>query len=77
MVGTVGHKTSPRLYTLQRAAEALGGISVWTLRGHIKKGTLPVVHIGRRVLISRETLEQIAKQGLPSLKTEEAGAVRQ
>lgn len=64
---TVEHKTGPRLYSLKRAAETLGGISVWTLRGHVKRGTLPVVHIGKRVLLSRETVEQIADRGLPSL----------
>lgn len=63
----VQHKTTPRLYTLTRAAEALGGISVWTLRGHIKRGTLQVVHIGKRVLLSRDTVDQIAREGLPSL----------
>lgn len=56
-----------RLYSLTEAGEALG-ISPWSLRRHIARGTLKATRVGRRVLLASETLDKIAKHGLPSLK---------
>lgn len=57
-----------KLYNLNAAAAELGGISPWTLRKLIYKGTIAVVHIGNRVLIPEAELDRISKFGLPSLK---------
>jgi excisionase family DNA binding protein len=64
-------KNSKRLYSLDEAAEALG-LSPWTLRAHKKKGSLPTVSAGRRVLVSSETIDLISRQGLPSLRSSRA-----
>jgi excisionase family DNA binding protein len=58
----------PILYSMQEAAEALGGISHWTLRKHLAAGRLQVVRIGRRVFVDAEELERIRRDGLPSLR---------
>jgi hypothetical protein len=59
--------TGAKLYSLDNAANELGGISVWTLRGHAKQGSIRVTRIGRRVLISSVELARIQLEGLPSL----------
>jgi excisionase family DNA binding protein len=56
------------LYSLDNAAEALGGISVWTLRKHIAQGHIRVTRIGRRILLGADELERIRREGLPSLR---------
>jgi excisionase family DNA binding protein len=58
------------LYSMQEAAEALGGISHWTLRKHAGAGRIKVVRLGRRVFVDAEELERIRREGLPSLRTE-------
>jgi excisionase family DNA binding protein len=60
----------PILYSIQDAAEALGGISHWTLRKHVSAGRLRVVRIGRRVFLDADELERIRREGLPSLRAE-------
>lgn len=57
-----------RLHSLEAAAKALGGISIWTLRKHIARGTITPVRLGRRVCLSVEELARIQREGLPSLK---------
>lgn len=61
-------RAGSQLYSLEDAVSQLGGISVWTLRGHVKRGSVRVTRIGRRVLVSRAELERIQIEGLPSLK---------
>jgi len=56
------------LFNVNESAKALGGISPWTLRKHISRGTIRVVRIGTRVLIDGEELDRIRKAGLPSLR---------
>ena len=58
------------LYPLPEAARLLGGISVWTLRKHIAKGTVRVTRIGKRIFLRFEEVERICEQGLPSLRAE-------
>lgn len=60
------------LYSMQQAAEALGGLSHWTLRKHISRGTVRVTRIGRRVFLPSEEIERIQREGLPSLRTPRA-----
>lgn len=57
------------LFTMGEAARQLGGISSWTLRKHVTRGTLAVTRIGRRVLVSAQEIERVRQQGLPSLVT--------
>jgi excisionase family DNA binding protein len=55
------------LLSLQEAAQHLGGLSIWTLRKHVARGTIRVTRVGRRVLIPSEEIERIRRDGLPSL----------
>ncbi len=55
------------LLSLDKAADALGGISIWTLRKHIAVGNVKVTRIGRRVFLDAEEVERIRREGLPSL----------
>jgi len=59
-----------KLYSLPEASRALGGLSIWTLRAWLRRkdGPLRPVRIGRRIFLSRETVERIAEDGLPSLR---------
>jgi hypothetical protein len=57
------------LLPLNKAAEALGGISVWTLRKHIAVGNVKVTHLGRRVFLDEEEIGRVMRDGLPSLKS--------
>ena len=55
------------LLSIEDAAKALS-LSPWTLRSHLRAGGAIVpVRCGRRVLISRNEIERIAREGLPSL----------
>jgi hypothetical protein len=65
-------KDQQQLFDLPSAARALGGISVWTLRKHIVQHTVQVTRLGRRVFLTREELERIRTEGLPSLKARAA-----
>jgi hypothetical protein len=56
------------LLPLDKAAEVLGGISIWTLRKHIACGNVRVTHLGRRVFIDEEEMSRIIREGLPSLR---------
>jgi predicted site-specific integrase-resolvase len=55
------------LLPLNKASEALGGISIWTLRKHIARGNVRVTHLGRRVFLDEEEISRIVREGLPSL----------
>lgn len=54
------------LFSIAGSAEKLA-ISPWTIRAHLKRGTIRSVRVGRRVLIPRKELERLATEGLPSL----------
>lgn len=62
---------APALYNLEDAARSLGRISSWTLRRHLRRGTVSAVRIGRRLLISSDEIRRIQAQGLPSLAESE------
>jgi excisionase family DNA binding protein len=55
------------LFSIEEAARVLG-VSPWTLRAHKKRGGLKTVNVGRRVLVSLETIDLISREGLPSLR---------
>ena len=56
------------LVPLSKAAEELGGISIWTLRKQIERGNVRVTHLGRRVFLDQRELSRIVREGLPSLR---------
>jgi hypothetical protein len=56
------------LLSLDKAAETLGGISIWTLRKHAARGNVRVTHLGRRVFLDEDEMSRIARDGLPSLR---------
>jgi hypothetical protein len=56
------------LLSLDKAANALGGISIWTLRKHIAHGNVRVTHLGRRVFLDEKEMSRIMRDGLPSLR---------
>lgn len=58
-----------RLYSLQDAAGLLGGTSVWTIRAHIRRGSIVAVHLGTRVYLSADEVARVLREGLPSLKS--------
>jgi len=58
------------LHSIEDAAKILGRISPWTLRKHLKQGTISAVRIGRRVFLSSDEIRRIQTQGLPSLRTQ-------
>lgn len=60
---------APKLYDIPSSCKMLGGGSIWTMRKHIALGNIPVVRLGKRIFLSDETIAQIARDGLPSLKT--------
>ena len=55
------------LYSIEDAARALGKISGWTLRKHLKRGNVSAVRIGRRLFVNEKELRRIQTEGLPSL----------
>ncbi len=59
--------TQPELYDLTAASKVLGGVSVWTLRAHLKRGDIKPTRLGTRVYLSRAEIERIAREGLPPL----------
>src|SRR5271170_3551364 len=59
---------APSLYALPEAARLLGGISIWTLRKHVARDNVNVVHLGKRVFLASEEIERIRREGLPSLR---------
>jgi excisionase family DNA binding protein len=61
------------LFSIEEAAHILG-VSAWTLRSHKKRGTLETVKVGRRVLVSLETIHLISREGLPSLSRTRGGS---
>jgi hypothetical protein len=61
-----------RLYSLQDLAGRLGGSSIWTIRAHIKNGSIACVRLGARVFVSEDELDRILRSGLPSLKHKNA-----
>jgi hypothetical protein len=58
---------TPALYNLEDAARVLGKISSWTLRRHLRQGTVSAVRIGRRLFLNADEIRRIQAQGLPSL----------
>jgi hypothetical protein len=62
---------SSALFNVEDAARVLGHISSWTLRKHLKCGTVTAVRIGRRIFINQAEIRRIQSTGLPSLREQE------
>jgi hypothetical protein len=60
-------RESVALYSIEDGARVLGKISSWTLRKHVKRGSVSAVRIGRRVFLSSDEIRRIQVEGLPSL----------
>lgn len=62
---------SQALYSIEDAAKVLGQISSWTLRAHLRRGSVSAVRIGRRLFLNATEIRRIQSEGLPSLATVE------
>jgi len=60
-------RPQPKAVAVDKAAELIG-VSTRTLWNHIQIGTLKVTRVGRRVLISSQTLDKVIQEGLPRLR---------
>jgi len=54
------------LVSVETAACQLA-LSSATVRAAIRRGAIPAVHLGRRVLIAQETLDALERLGHPTL----------
>jgi hypothetical protein len=63
------HIENQKLFDLPSSCKRLGDGSVWTMRKHIALGNVPVIRLGKRIFLTEETIQKIAREGLPSLKT--------
>src|ERR1700733_9083650 len=64
-------KLRAQLFSVEEAGRLLGGTSPWTLRKHISRGNVRVTHLGRRVFLDEAEVSRIAREGLPSLRSDE------
>ena len=64
-------KSKSQLFSVEEAGRLLGGISPWTLRKHISRGSVRVTRLGRRVFLGDEEVSRIMREGLPSLGNNE------
>lgn len=56
-----------KLFDIPASCKRLGEVSPWTMRKHISLGNVTVIRIGKRIFLTEATIEQIAREGLPSL----------
>ncbi len=61
-----------RLFDIPASCKRLGDWSAWTMRKHIALGNLSVIRIGKRIFLTEETIERIAREGLPSLRSKKS-----
>jgi len=62
------------LISINEAGRRLS-LSPWTIRAHVRKGSIKSIHCGRRVLIPASELSRIQRGGLPSLRDDSKKAV--
>jgi hypothetical protein len=60
---------APYLHDIESSAKRIP-MPAWTLRAHIKAGNIKVTRLGKRIMLATSELERIAREGLPSLRTE-------
>lgn len=69
----MAEREAPTLVGIGTASAALG-LGESTLRRWIREGRLPIVRLGRRVLIRREVLDALVARGEQSGRERQAGA---
>lgn len=52
-----------KLYSIEGAAEYLGGISPWTVRAWLRDGVLRKVKVGSRTMIKASELKRMVREG--------------
>jgi excisionase family DNA binding protein len=55
------------LFSVNEAGRRLA-LSPWTIRAHVRGGSIKSIRCGRRVLIPAFELSRIQREGLPSLR---------
>jgi hypothetical protein len=63
------HIEDQKLFDIPASCKRLGDWSPWTMRKHIAFGHVSVIRIGKRIFLTEETIDRIAREGLPSLGT--------
>jgi excisionase family DNA binding protein len=56
-----------RLVSLSRVAEALG-VSVYTVRRFVSAGSLPVIRVGGKLMVSSNDVERAQREGIAKRK---------
>lgn len=65
--------STTQAYDLYQLADALG-LSHWTLRKHVKCGSIHATRMGNRIRVTQAEVDRLLREGLPSLGTREAPA---
>ena len=55
-------RVAPRYFTLEQAGQYIGGISAEAVRFMVRKKELPASHIGSRLFISREDIDDLMRR---------------
>jgi excisionase family DNA binding protein len=64
MAREIGRKIPlEKLFSVQEAAERLGGISKWTVHAWLSKGKLQRTKVGGRTMIRESELDKIVEDG--------------
>ena len=50
------------LFTVERAGDLLGGVPYSTIRGWVTSGKLDAIRIGRRWMVTRQSLERLLER---------------
>jgi len=60
-----------KLYSVEQAAQKLGGVSPWTIQAWLSQGRLRRTKVGRRTMIAESELERFIRSNNPSLSEQE------
>jgi excisionase family DNA binding protein len=58
-----GQATLGNLFSVERAGDLLGGIPYSTVRSWVAAGKLDATRVGRRLMITRQSLERLLERG--------------
>jgi excisionase family DNA binding protein len=53
-----------KLMTLDRAADRIG-LSIHSVRRHVKEGRIKIVRVGKRLMVNTDEINRICNEGLP------------
>jgi excisionase family DNA binding protein len=65
-----------RLLTVEQAAQALGGISKYTIHAWLSSGKLRRTKVGSRTMIRESELERVIEDGGKSVRASSANTMR-